>query len=84
MSGPPVYDARAGGFEYGLYRALKDVEEFAKYRECDEHMALINGPVKDGVAGKETNFLSAPSHGESELTRTFSLVSEMVSFQIQG
>ncbi|GAA5950015.1 hypothetical protein JCM3765_004165 [Sporobolomyces pararoseus] len=50
VSGPPIYDARAGGFDYGLYRALKDVDEFSKYRACDEHMALINGPVKEGVA----------------------------------
>lgn len=51
-----MYDARAGGFDYGLYRALKDVEEFGKYRACDEHMALINGPVKEGVAGTHLSF----------------------------
>ncbi|GAA5913422.1 Dabb family protein [Sporobolomyces salmoneus] len=50
VSGPPVFTERAGGYDYGLYRALKDVDEFQKYRACDEHMALINGPVKEGVA----------------------------------
>ncbi|GAA5860569.1 hypothetical protein JCM5353_000410 [Sporobolomyces roseus] len=50
VSGPPIYDAKAAGFEFGLYRQLKDTEEFKSYRECDEHMALINGPVKDAVA----------------------------------
>ncbi|GAA5933828.1 uncharacterized protein JCM15063_000480 [Sporobolomyces koalae] len=51
VMGPPIYDARAAGFEYGLYRALKDVDEFQKYRACDEHMALITGDMfKDSVA----------------------------------
>ncbi|GAA6063765.1 hypothetical protein JCM10212_006261 [Sporobolomyces blumeae] len=50
VMGPPIYDAKAQGYEYGIYRALKDTDEFAQYRACDEHMALINGPVKDCVA----------------------------------
>ncbi|GAA5861765.1 hypothetical protein JCM1840_005258 [Sporobolomyces johnsonii] len=50
IMGPPIYDARAAGYEYGLYRALKDVDEFHQYRACDEHMALINGVVKERVA----------------------------------
>ncbi|BGP44058.1 hypothetical protein JCM10449v2_008115 [Rhodotorula kratochvilovae] len=45
----PIYDARAGGWEYGLYRQLKDLDEFHN-RECPEHMALITGVVKDKVA----------------------------------
>ncbi|GAA5831585.1 hypothetical protein JCM11251_000760 [Rhodosporidiobolus azoricus] len=50
VMGPPIYDARASGYEYGLYRQLKDLDEFHAYRACDEHMALINGVVKDRVA----------------------------------
>ncbi|GEM12678.1 pentafunctional AROM polypeptide [Rhodotorula toruloides] len=50
VMGPPIFDARAAGYEYGLYRKLKDVEEFHQYRACDEHMELINGVVKDRVA----------------------------------
>ncbi|BGP04157.1 hypothetical protein JCM10296v2_007910 [Rhodotorula toruloides] len=50
VMGPPIFDARAAGYEYGLYRKLKDVEEFHQYRACPEHMELINGVVKDRVA----------------------------------
>ncbi|GAA5915495.1 hypothetical protein JCM6882_007909 [Rhodosporidiobolus microsporus] len=50
VMGPPIYDARAAGYEYGLYRQLKDLDEFHQYRGCDEHMVLINGVVKERVA----------------------------------
>ncbi|GAA6009400.1 hypothetical protein JCM10207_003765 [Rhodosporidiobolus poonsookiae] len=50
VMGPPIFDARAQGYEYGLYRRLKDMDEFQAYRACDEHMALINGVVKERVA----------------------------------
>ncbi|GJN94688.1 hypothetical protein Rhopal_007779-T1 [Rhodotorula paludigena] len=48
--GPPMNDAFARGYEYGLYRCLKDVEELQAYRTCPEHMELINGVVKERVA----------------------------------
>ncbi|GAA5852018.1 hypothetical protein JCM8547_000127 [Rhodosporidiobolus lusitaniae] len=48
VMGPPIYDARAAGWEYGLYRQLKDLDEF--HAACDEHMSLINGVVKERVA----------------------------------
>ncbi|GAA6030605.1 hypothetical protein JCM8097_006232 [Rhodosporidiobolus ruineniae] len=49
VMGPPIFDARTQGYEYGLYRLLKDLDEFHAYRACDEHMALINGVVKERV-----------------------------------
>ncbi|ORY57673.1 hypothetical protein BCR35DRAFT_335260 [Leucosporidium creatinivorum] len=48
--GPPIYDAKAAGYEYGLYRQLKDIEEFQAYRACPEHMSLITGIVAERVA----------------------------------
>ncbi|BGP20923.1 hypothetical protein JCM10213_000575 [Rhodosporidiobolus nylandii] len=48
--GPPIFDARAQGWDFGLTRILKDVDEFHAYRACDEHMELINGVVKERVA----------------------------------
>lgn len=48
--GPPIWDAKAAGYEFGLYRLLKDQEEFLAYRACPEHMSLITGIVAERVA----------------------------------
>jgi hypothetical protein len=61
--GPPIYDARAAGYEFGLYRRLEDLEEFGKYRACDEHMELINGVVKERVAGASLFLSLLPRRG---------------------
>jgi len=32
-------ECQAAGYEYGLYRQLKDLDEFSAYRACPEHMS---------------------------------------------
>ncbi|WFD36748.1 hypothetical protein MCUN1_003635 [Malassezia cuniculi] len=40
--GPPVWDARAHGFNYGLYTVFKTLEGLEKYKVDEEHVEYVS------------------------------------------